>query len=165
MVSPQFHINQNDLFEIVRPTAGNPPTYYNWQALSVQRNLKKPIVGPRNAAPQRAELHKDVINREGQKPPTNDREEDVVPMEDIHPTEEDMPPSEVDGTHTPSQYPSQEAAAEAEAPKRTSSRIRKAYTRALESREQESVNWNTVFAAVQGQEEGQHYYEAMNKDD
>ena len=34
----------------------------------------------------------------------------------------------------------------------------------LESREHESLNWNTVFTAVQGQEEDRHYYESMHQE-
>ena len=76
-----------------------------------------------------------------------------------------MPPFDGYGTHTPLQQPSQESATEAEAPIRTYQRRWKASDRALESKEQESLNRNTSFTAVQGQEEGKHYYEAMHKDD
>ena len=56
-------------------------------------------------------------------------------------------------------------ATKAEAPIRTYYRRWKVSAIALESREQESLNRNTEFIAVQGQEEEQHYYEAMHQDD
>ena len=61
-----------------------------------------------------------------------------------------MPPSEGDITHTLPQHPSQELLKEAESLISTSSRRWNASARALESREQESLNWNTAFTAVQG---------------
>ena len=75
-----------------------------------------------------------------------------------------MPSSKGGSTPTLSKIPSREVATEAEAPIRTSSRRWKASARALESREQESLNWNTVFTAAQDQQEDQQYYEAMHQD-
>ena len=57
-----------------------------------------------------------------------------------------------------------EVATEAEVPIMTSSRRWKASDRALESREQESLNWNKEFSAVQDQQEEKHYYEAMHQE-
>ena len=101
IVSPQFHINHDDFFETVLPTAGNPHTCSNWQDLSGLINYKQPVRGPSNTSPQRSERPKAVITRELQKPPTHDKEEEGFPMQDIPPEEEDMPPSEGDGNHTP----------------------------------------------------------------
>ena len=73
-------------------------------------------------------------------------------MEDIPPAEEEMNPSKGDVTHALSQDPSQETTTKAKLPTRKSSRIWKAQARSTKSREQESINWNTAFATVQGQE-------------
>lgn len=88
-------------------------------------------------------------------------------MEEIILLEEEMPTSKGYITHKPLQQLSQEAeqaATEAGGPTRKYSRLWKASYRALESREQESLNCNTAFTSVQDQEEGQQYYEVMNKE-
>ena len=63
--------------------------------------------------------------------------------------EEYMPPSKGDILLKLSQLPSQEVATEAEAPSTTSSRRWKASARVLKSKEQESLNFNKAFSAVQ----------------
>ena len=75
MVSPQLSINQDYLFKKVRPTAGNPPTKYNCQALSGLRKHGHPARGPSDAAPQQYERPKVIITWEMQKPTTNDEKE------------------------------------------------------------------------------------------
>ena len=65
-----------------------------------------------------------------------------------------MHPYEGYDTETSPQEPVQEAATEAEAPKRSSSIIWKASVRALEGRYQESFNCNTELSTEEGDEEG-----------
>ena len=73
-------------------------------------------------------------------------------MEDLPTTEEEVHPSEGDRVPTLLQLPYQEVESEAEAPNRTSFIRWKTSARDIEIREQESLNLNKVFSAVQGEQ-------------
>ena len=102
MVSPQFHIKHDDFFETVHPSAINPPSYFNWQALSGLRKHEQSFREPINTAHQRAERPESIIAQETQMPLPFDREESESPMEDLPPEEEELLTSEGEGTQTPS---------------------------------------------------------------
>ena len=53
MVYPQLDTNNNDFFETIHPTAGNPSTYSNWKALSGLIKNNQSVRGNINTAPQR----------------------------------------------------------------------------------------------------------------
>ena len=108
MVLLQFHINQNDFFETVRPTAGNSPTYSNWQDLSGPRRHEQPVRWTIESELQRAGNIAEFITREAQISPTADREEQESPMEGLPPVEEEMHSHKGDDTETTPQDPTQE---------------------------------------------------------
>ena len=108
MILLQFHINHNDFFKTVRPTARNPPTYSNWQDLSGITRHEQPVRWTIESELQRSGKIVAFITREAQISPTADREEQESPMEGLPPVEEEMHSHKGDDTETTPQDPTQE---------------------------------------------------------
>ena len=106
MVSPKFHLSYDDLFETVLPTAGNPPTYSNWQVLTGLRKHEQNVRETKDTASQRAERPEAVITRDTPNPKNMDREEKFT-VEELPAAEEEIHPSEGYIILTLSQLPSQ----------------------------------------------------------
>ena len=85
-------------------------------------------------------------------------------MDDFTEIVEDTPNSEGDSIHLLPQLSPQEGNVEASAPIRKSSRRWKASARALEIRDQESLNLNKAYSAVPEEKNNQQYYKAMHQD-
>ena len=69
MMSPQFHLSYNDFFDMVRPTAGNPPVYSHWQALTGLQKYEQPVRDTNSTPPKRVEHPKAIIVRDAPAPP------------------------------------------------------------------------------------------------
>ena len=72
---PQFHLSYDDFFEAVRPTAGNPHVYSNWQALAVLRKYEPPVREPKSSPSKRSEHPDSIITQDAPIPPSQNREE------------------------------------------------------------------------------------------
>ena len=94
------------------------------------------------------DLPKAVIIRDAPYPPREEMKEELS-MDDFTVIEEDTPTSEGDNIPQLPQLPPQEENVEASVPIRTSSKRWSASAKALESREQESLNLNKAYSAVQ----------------
>ena len=149
-VSPQFHISYDDFFDTICLDAGNPPIYSHWQALKGLQKNYQPVIYPNSTPPNRVERPEAIIIQDAPISPSEERDE-KLPMEDFPAIKEDTPTSDVDNTPHPllPQMTTQEGTSETAVPTRTSSRIWKASSRALEIREQQYPNLNKAFSAVQ----------------
>ena len=102
-VSPQFHVQYDDFFETVRPSAGNPPTPSQWQKLAAFR--KDPIaIAPSEGVMPSSEgaAAPDVSDI----PPTEAEPDEVTAPDepdtaDADEEADDFPPDDADDTAMP----------------------------------------------------------------
>ena len=120
---------------MVRRTAGNPPVYSHWQALTGLCKHEHPVIELNSTPTKRVENPKANIIRDSPSPPSEERAEEL-PMEDFPEIEEDMPTSEGDIIPMSPQLPLQEGTVEDPVPTRTSYSRWKYFARSLEIREQ-----------------------------
>jgi hypothetical protein len=67
LVSPQFHVQYDDFFETVRPLAGNPPTFSQWQYISGLKSWQdKEKLPPSEGATPSLEPEQTILQSESQ---------------------------------------------------------------------------------------------------
>jgi hypothetical protein len=154
LVSPQFHVQYDDFFETVRPSAGNPPTFSQWQYISglkSRRDKEKlppsegatPSLEPEPTIPQsESQPNELIVNLQDESQPDElDSGDDTANAADTndlpdHPNDQQRHDASTSATPNISRY----------------GRIRKPTRRMQESLEQRDIAF-------------QSYYEAMHEED
>ena len=149
MVSPQYHVQHDDFFETVRPTAGHEPTFSRWQSLAGFK---------RESRPQPAAA------RGGRTPAVPEPEPSIPVHTTMDPQDEpDFAPPSSEPAEEEIAIKGNEGATEDETtsnvpqPTRRSARTRRLTEKARLSKEQETFNWRGAYSAT--------FYEAMHQDD